>query len=84
MAANSLSFTPLRISTLVTTGHLGSIINLSKLFKQVSNILIPIGYPTEGFLKMEYEANVIGHSARDMLTKRRVSVKTFFNQGTLD
>lgn len=83
MAANSLSFTPLRISTLVTTGHLGSIINLSKLFKQVSNILIPIGYPTEGFLKMEYEANVIGHSARDMLTKRRVSVKTFFNQGTL-
>ena len=83
MAATPLSFTPLRISTLVTTGHLGSIINLSKLFEQVSNILIPIGYPTEGFLKMEYEANVIGHSARDMLTKRRVSVKTFFNQGTL-
>ena len=42
-----------------------------------------IGYPAEGILKMEHEANVIGHSARDMLTKRRVSDKTFFNQSTL-
>jgi len=32
---------------------------------------------------MEHEAKVVGHSARDMLTKRRVSDKTFFNQSTL-
>jgi hypothetical protein len=83
MSSPTLTFTPLRISTLVTTGHLGATINLNKLFEQVSEILIPIGYPAEGFLKMEHEAKVIGHSARDMLTKRRVSNKTFFNQSTL-
>ena len=79
----SLTFTPLRISTLVTTGHLGSTINLTKLFEQIKHILIPIGYPAEGFLKMEHESKVVGHSARDMLTKRRVSDKTFFNQSTI-
>lgn len=78
-----LRFTPLRISTLVTTGHLGSTIYLNKLFDQIGTQLIPIGYPAEGFLKMEHESKVIGHSARDMLTKRRVSDKTFFNQSTL-
>ena len=79
----SITFTPLRISTLVTTGHLGSTINLMKLFDQIKQIIIPIGYPAEGFLKMEHESKVIGHSARDMLTKRRVSDKTFFNQSTI-
>jgi len=78
-----LTYTPLRISTLVTTGHLGSTIYLKKLFDQMKHVIIPIGYPTEGFMKMEHENNVIGHSARDMLTKRRVSDKTFFNQSTL-
>jgi TATA-box binding protein (TBP) (component of TFIID and TFIIIB) len=80
---DTLNFTPLRISTLVTTGHLGSTINLGKLFDQVKEILIPIGYMGEGFMKMEHETKVIGHSARDMLTKRRVSDKTFFNQSTI-
>jgi hypothetical protein len=83
MEANLLTFTPLRISTLVTTGHFGSPIRLKDLFDQVSTRLIPIGYPAEGFMKMEHETNVIGHSARDMLTKRRVSDKTFFNQSTI-
>lgn len=85
MAADTqaLTFTPLRISTLVTTGHLGSPINLGKLFNQMQQLLIPIGYPEEGFLKMEHDSKVLGHSARDVLTKRRVSTKTFFNQSTL-
>ncbi len=78
-----LTFTPLRISTLVTTGHLGGTIKLTKIFEQIGSHLIPIGYPAEGFLKMEHETQVIGHSARDMLTKRRVSDKTFFNQSTI-
>jgi hypothetical protein len=83
MSGVKLSFTPLRISTLVTTGHLGTTIDLQKLFRQMPSLLIPIGYPAEGFLKMEHETKVVGHSARDMLTKRRVSDKTFFNQSTL-
>lgn len=78
-----LTFTPLRISTLVTTGHLGTTINLGTLFEQIAAKLIPIGYPAEGFLKMEHDSKVIGHSARDMLTKRRTADKTFFNQSTL-
>lgn len=32
---------------------------------------------------MEYENKVIGFSARDVLTKRRMSEKTFFNQSTV-
>ncbi len=67
----------------MTTGHLGSTINLTKLFEQIPTVLVPIGYPAEGILKMEHETKVVGHSARDMLTKRRVSAKTFFNQSTL-
>jgi len=77
------TFTPLRISTLVTTGHMGTTLKLGKMFDQIGKILIPMGYPDEGILKMEHEGNVIGYSARDILTKRRVSNKTFFNQSTL-
>jgi TATA-box binding protein (TBP) (component of TFIID and TFIIIB) len=83
MNPTDLTFTPLRISTLVTTGHLGTTINLSSLFDQIPALLIPIGYPDEGFLKMEHETRVVGYSARDLLTKRRVSDKTFFNQSTI-
>ena len=83
MNSENVSFTPLRISTLVTTGHLGTTINLTTLFDQIATLMIPIGYPDEGFLKMEHETRVIGNSARDLLTKRRASDKTFFNQSTL-
>lgn len=79
----SLEFSPLRISTLVTTGHLGTTISLTKLFEQIKQKLVPIGYMGEGFMKMEHETKVVGYSARDILTKRRVSDKTFFNQSTL-
>lgn len=81
--STGIEFTPLRISTLVTTGHLGTTINLGILFEQIKNLLIPIGYPEEGFLKMEHETRVIGYSSRDLLTKRRVGDKTFFNQSTI-
>lgn len=83
MNPDELTFTPLRISTLVTTGHLGTTIQLDTLFDQIGKLLIPIGYPDEGFLKMEHGSRVIGNSARDLLTKRRVSDKTFFNQSTI-
>jgi len=83
MDASKLSFTPLRISTLVTTGHLGTTLQLKDLFDQLKSLLIPIGYPDEGILKMEHKDQVIGQATRDVLTKRRVSDKTFFNQSTL-
>jgi len=81
--STTVEFSPLRISTLVTTGYLGTTVNLSTLFNQIKNYIIPIGYPGEGILKMEHEDKVIGYSSRDLLTKRRVSNKTFFNQSTI-
>jgi TATA-box binding protein (TBP) (component of TFIID and TFIIIB) len=78
-----LVMSPLRISTTVTTCHSGSGINLKKLFDNFHLFAIPFGYPGEGFLKMEYETKVVGSSTRDVLTKRKVTEKTFFNQATL-
>jgi len=78
-----LKFTNLRISTLVTTGHLGTTISLDNLFDQFKEYAIPIGYPSEGFLKLEYGEKAIGYSSRDILSKRKVSKNSFFNQATL-
>ena len=83
MASNELTMGPLRISTMVTTCHVGCGINLNRLFTNLNKWAIPFGYPGEGFLKMEYETKVIGASTRDVLTKRKVTEKTFFNQSTL-
>lgn len=68
---------------MVVTGSFGTPIQLQTLFQQLNSLLIPIGYPGEGILKMEHEKMVLGYSARDILTHRRVSTKTFFNQATL-
>ena len=83
MESKSLEFTPLRISTLVTTGHLGSVLNIQKIFEQFNQVSIPIGYPDEGFLKIEYGEKAIGFSSRDVLSKRKVSKNSFFNQSTI-
>jgi TATA-box binding protein (TBP) (component of TFIID and TFIIIB) len=81
--SNILTMSPLRISTMVTTCHAGCGIRLRQLFENFGKWAIPFGYPGEGFLKMEYETKVIGSSTRDVLTKRKVTEKTFFNQATL-
>lgn len=83
MNSSDVQFTPLRISTNVATGNLGSKLYLDKLFEQLSLLLIPFGYPEEGILKMEHKAQVVGASARDLLTKKKTAKKTFFNQSTL-
>lgn len=83
MNPSDVKFTPLRISTNVATGNLGSKLYLDKLFEQLSILLIPFGYPEEGILKMEHKDRVVGASARDLLTKKKAAKKTFFNQSTL-
>jgi hypothetical protein len=83
MNVDSLKINPYRISTMVITGSFGTPMKLQSLFEQMKNLIIPIGYPDEGILKMEHGENVIGYSARDVLTHRRVASKTFFNQSTL-
>ena len=83
MNSSDVKFTPLRISTNVATGNIGSVLYLDKLFEQLSTILIPFGYPAEGILKMEHKDRVVGASSRDLLTKKKAAKKTFFNQSTL-
>jgi TATA-box binding protein (TBP) (component of TFIID and TFIIIB) len=83
MDSKRISFTPLRISTLVTTGHLGTNLQIPKIFDQFAQNCIPIGYPDEGFLKIEFGEKAIGYSSRDVLSKRKVSKNSFFNQATI-
>jgi hypothetical protein len=83
MESSALTISPYRISTMVITGSFGTPINLQVLFQQLPAHIIPIGYPDNGILKMEHRDSVVGQSARDVLTKRRVAAKTFFNQSTL-
>jgi TATA-box binding protein (TBP) (component of TFIID and TFIIIB) len=83
MEASAVRFTPLRISTNVATGNLGSQLYLDKMFEQMNQVFIPFGYPEEGILKMEHKDRVIGASARDLLTKKKAAKKTFFNQSTI-
>lgn len=83
MQVDKLVIRPYRISTMVITGKLNTKLNLVSLFQQLPSLLIPISYPDSGILKMEHHEYVIGSSARDILTKRRVATKTFFNQSTL-
>lgn len=83
MNPSSVEFTPLRISTNTATGNIGGPLKLDVLFEQLPLILIPFGYPEEGILKMEHKDKRIGASQKDMLTKKKVAKKTFFNQSTL-
>ena len=83
MDSKAVQFTPLRISTNVATGNLGSQLYLDKLFEQIPLLILPFGYPEEGILKMEHKEKVLGASARDLLTKKKAAKKTFFNQSTL-
>lgn len=74
---------PLRISTKVITADFGTPMHLKELFERIQSRLIPLWFPGEGILKMEHEQMVLGQSARDAFSKRRISDKTFFNQSTV-
>lgn len=50
-----LKIGPLRISTMVVTAHLGTSINLLKLLELFHEVAIPLTWPGEGFLKVEYK-----------------------------
>ena len=84
--ALSLDFlrpTDLRISTMVATANTSTQIDLISLFGQIHAIIVPLGYPGEGILKMEHRDKVVGIASRDAFTNRKVSTKTFFNQSTI-
>jgi TATA-box binding protein (TBP) (component of TFIID and TFIIIB) len=55
MDPQNLKITPLRISTMVVTAHIGTTINLLKLLEIFHEKAIPLTWPGEGFLKVEYK-----------------------------
>jgi hypothetical protein len=93
MDPSALTIGPLRISTMVVTAHLGSELNLQTLLECFHERAVPLTWPAEGLLKVEYkpitvkqkaqQKLVIGTCSRDELTKRKKSANIFFNQSTL-
>lgn len=69
MHPSALVISPLRISTMVVTGHLGASISLQKLLEHFHEKAIPLSWPGEGFLKVEYKP--IFTVAKDMISKAR-------------
>jgi hypothetical protein len=55
MDPKDLVIGPLRISTMVVTAHLGTTINLQNLLEYFYEVAIPLSWPEEGFLKVEYK-----------------------------
>ena len=51
----NLKIEELRISTMVVTAHLGTTINLQRLLELFHEVAIPLTWPGEGFLKVEYK-----------------------------
>lgn len=80
-----LRATPLRISTMTATGHVGRTIDLGALFAQVDALLLPHCLLAPGVLKMEYKGEVKGASSRNLLAAVPLAAdrKTFYNQATV-
>jgi TATA-box binding protein (TBP) (component of TFIID and TFIIIB) len=78
----TLTISPVRISTMVTTAHVGCMINLDRLWAQVP--ILPYWDLRDGILEMDYQGNLKGTSWKRILQKENKEKKTFFfNQATL-
>ena len=79
--APTLTFSPLRISTITTTAQLGTIIHLDALFNQIR--IMPYWDLNDGILKMDFKGTTKGTSFKDIMLKQKDVKKSFFNQATL-
>jgi TATA-box binding protein (TBP) (component of TFIID and TFIIIB) len=77
----TLTFSPLRISTMTTTGQLGTTINLDNLFNQIQ--ILPYWDLNDGVLKMDFKGTTKGTSFKDIMLKQKEVKKSFFNQASL-
>lgn len=78
----TLNISPIRISTMVTTCHVGTQINLDALFEQVP--IMKYWILNNGILEMEYQGKLKGVSWKNIMQKPEKKKKTFFfNQATL-
>ena len=78
----TMTISPIRISTMVTTCHVDTVIDLDKLYEQVP--IVPYWDLTDGILKMDFRSTTKGTSWKDILQKPEKKTETFFfNQATL-
>jgi len=78
---STLEPTPLRVSTMTVTGHLGSIPDRTKLFH--AGAFIRYGDMKEGIIKIEVDAESKGICTDDILHSSAKEKKKFFNQSSL-
>jgi TATA-box binding protein (TBP) (component of TFIID and TFIIIB) len=79
--APTLDFSPLRISTITTTAHVGTKIHLDALYTQIP--ILPYWDLNDGVLKMEFNGHAKGTCFKDILMKPKTTKTSFFNQATL-
>jgi TATA-box binding protein (TBP) (component of TFIID and TFIIIB) len=73
--------TPLRVSTMTVTGHLGAIPDLQRLYDAAH--FIPYWWIGQGILKIEFGENRKGICMEDILHTTAKVKKRFFNQASL-
>ena len=83
--APTLSFTPMRVSTITTTAQLGTLLNLEPLYRQ--SPVLEYWDLTDGVLKCEYKDSegtfhTKGTTFKDIMLKSKPK-KSFFNQLTM-
>jgi len=83
IAPTSLSSaaTPLRVSTMTVTGHLGAIPDLQSLYDNCA--FVPYWWIGEGVLKIEFGDQRKGFCMEDILHTSTKAKKRFFNQSSL-
>ncbi len=81
----TLNISPVRISTVVTTCHVGTGIQLSHLFDHIQTM--PYWDLNDGVLKMEFQGKTKGISWKDIMQKndkkKKESTTYFYNQATI-
>jgi TATA-box binding protein (TBP) (component of TFIID and TFIIIB) len=79
----TLTISPVRISTMVTTANVGCEIQLEHLWEQVP--ILPYWDLNDGILEMDYQGTIKGTSWKRILQKAPTEPKKtfFFNQATL-
>jgi TATA-box binding protein (TBP) (component of TFIID and TFIIIB) len=77
----TLNISPLRISTMTITGHLGGTPDLKRLFDDCH--FIPYWTIGEGIIKIECPDSKKGECTEDILHKSTKEKKRFFNQSSL-
>jgi hypothetical protein len=81
MNPEDLKVGPLRISTMVVTAHLGSSLNLQKLLELFHERAIPLTWPDEGFLKVEYKP-ILAVASNEIKAKQKAKLQEKIIVGT--